>query len=128
MYKWIIFVLIMGTLGYIMANVDESSTEHEADPEVGMSLYVIGIILALVCVIVGAATSVFTRVLWDVNPLRLIFFNLMTLMPIYIVYALLSWTPENPCRLGEYNTSEWLLIIADVLLGFFAILAATRGG
>jgi drug/metabolite transporter (DMT)-like permease len=127
LYKWIVFVLMLCTLGF-MTHFDEQSESDEGEEvNQGLSIQLIGILLSIAAVASSSAAVVVTRVIWDVPPIVLVTYNSFVLVPIFTLYALLTTSPENPSKIGQYNFSQWMLIFGDTLLGFFAMMAATKG-
>ena len=78
-------------------------------------------------VISASGATVATRVIWDVPPMVIATYSLFVLLPMYTIYAICTLGPENPSKLSSYTFNQWMLILADVLLGFLALLAASKG-
>ena len=86
-----------------------------------------GYIFAFVTVICFAASVVYTRVLWDVNPLILVFYSTLFSVPIFLILSIVTTGPENPSMLFSYDFNQWALIIGSGLIFLTSLFGLSKG-
>jgi drug/metabolite transporter (DMT)-like permease len=86
----------------------------------------IGYVLAFIGVFSMSCTIVYSRVLWELPPVQILFWSHVFSFPVYLALSLLLATEEMPCMLGIYKFDQWSLIIGQGLIFFVSLFSFVK--